>query len=50
MEAQQEMWEASGKKGCSICGGLGHKAGNCNKLQVRVVGYFTGSEQATACH
>eukprot|EP00199_Chlamydomonas_sp_CCMP681_P001246 CAMPEP_0119109420 /NCGR_PEP_ID=MMETSP1180-20130426/17899_1 /TAXON_ID=3052 ORGANISM="Chlamydomonas cf sp, Strain CCMP681" /NCGR_SAMPLE_ID=MMETSP1180 /ASSEMBLY_ACC=CAM_ASM_000741 /LENGTH=640 /DNA_ID=CAMNT_0007095175 /DNA_START=76 /DNA_END=1998 /DNA_ORIENTATION=+ len=33
MEAAQEEWEASGKKGCSICGGLGHKAANCNKLQ-----------------
>jgi hypothetical protein len=44
MEAAQEQWEASGKKGCSICGGLGHKANNCNKLQARGIGNATNKQ------
>lgn len=33
LEREQEMYELSGQKGCSICGGLGHRATACPKLQ-----------------
>lgn len=36
LEDPMEQWEAlekaSGNKGCSYCGGLGHRVGDCPKL------------------
>ena len=33
MEALAEMQANSGIKGCSFCGGLGHRIGDCPKLR-----------------
>ncbi|EFJ42169.1 hypothetical protein VOLCADRAFT_77220 [Volvox carteri f. nagariensis] len=33
LEAQAELEEKSGVKGCSYCGGLGHRVTNCPKLR-----------------
>mmetsp|Transcript_11956 Transcript_11956/g.25699 ORF Transcript_11956/g.25699 Transcript_11956/m.25699 type:complete len:636 (+) Transcript_11956:117-2024(+) len=33
LEEQQELAEKSGIKGCAICGGLGHRATQCPKLE-----------------
>jgi ATP-dependent RNA helicase DDX41 len=33
LEEMEKLAEASGVKGCAICGGLGHRATQCPKLQ-----------------
>jgi ATP-dependent RNA helicase DDX41 len=33
LEEMEALAAASGVKGCAICGGLGHRATNCPKLQ-----------------
>ena len=32
-EAVEELAKASGVKGCAYCGGLGHRIGECPKLE-----------------
>ena len=32
MEQWEALEKASGSKGCSYCGGLGHRVGDCPKL------------------
>lgn len=33
LEEMEKLAEASGVKGCAICGGLGHRATQCPKLE-----------------
>lgn len=33
LEEMEQLAAASGVKGCAICGGLGHRATQCPKLQ-----------------